>query len=153
MSTSVFVFWNKSILILWFPFLKNKTKSLDYGGRVDNISALKDISPPPPTEPSIVPTEAIVQALKNQANVFKERIVTSTYIGRNIKQVWKSIFFLFKKTWHLICKIFAGKDKFNTSVSEMSNSINSVLRMIHEVVTLCEWISSIRLLSMGCITV
>jgi hypothetical protein len=48
---------------------------------------LKDISPPPPTEPIVPPRESIVEALKSQTSAYRERIVTSTYIGRNIKQV------------------------------------------------------------------
>lgn len=52
-----------------------------------NISALKDITSPPLNEPTIITTESIVEALKNQASAFKERLVTSTYIGRKIKGV------------------------------------------------------------------
>lgn len=48
---------------------------------------MKDISPPRAAEPIAVAPESIVEALKAQANVYKERLVTSTYIGRNIKQV------------------------------------------------------------------
>lgn len=60
---------------------------LDYGGSVDTVSVLKDISPPPATEPIVLPLESIVEALKTQASVYKERLVTGTYIGRNNKQV------------------------------------------------------------------
>lgn len=63
------------------------TTITDYGGGVDNISVLKDISPPPPTEPTVLPRDSIFEALKTQTSAYKERIVTSTYIGRNIKQV------------------------------------------------------------------
>lgn len=71
-------FWSRDFIF---------TETSDYGGGVDSISVLKDISPPPPTEPSILPAESIVEALKTQTSVYKERLVTSTYIGRNSKQV------------------------------------------------------------------
>lgn len=64
-----------------------KIPKTEYGRGVDTISVLKDISPPPPSEPTVLPLESIVEVLKNQTSVYKERLVTGTYIGRNIKQV------------------------------------------------------------------
>lgn len=66
--------------------MENKT-NIDYSRGIDNVSVLKDISPPRATEPSIVTTESIVEALKVQTNVYKERLVTSSYRDRKIKQV------------------------------------------------------------------
>lgn len=64
----------------------------DYSRGIDNISVLKDISPPRTAEPSIIPSESKVELPKAQTNVYKERLVTGTYIGRNIKQVKKKLF-------------------------------------------------------------
>jgi hypothetical protein len=60
---------------------------LDFNRGIENLTALKDISPPRAAEPIAIAPESIVEALKAQANIYKERLVTSTYIGRNIKQV------------------------------------------------------------------
>ena len=69
-----------------------KFPNLDYtGGGIDLISTLKDISPPRAAEPIVLPSSPT----SKKPSFFKERIVTSTYIGRNIKQVRH--FFLFKK--------------------------------------------------------
>lgn len=76
----------------------NKSKCLTYltytdYSRVDSVLIKKDISPPRRAEPTIVTeSESIVEVLKAQTNVYKERLVTSTYIGRNIKQVRNFIF-------------------------------------------------------------
>jgi hypothetical protein len=88
---------------------------------------LKDISPPRAAEPSIIATESVVEALKAQTNVYKERLVTGTYIGRNIKQVRKTSLII----WDSICntifheKLFAGKE--NKNLFETSNIINLTL--------------------------
>jgi hypothetical protein len=63
------------------------TWKLDFNRGIENLTALKDISPPRTAEPIAIAPESIVEALKAQANIYKERLVTSTYIGRNIKQV------------------------------------------------------------------
>lgn len=69
------------------PALNNpcrKFPNLDYtGGGIDLISTLKDISPPRAAEPIVLPSSPT----SKKPSFFKERIVTSTYIGRNIKQV------------------------------------------------------------------
>lgn len=58
--------------------------NLEYtGGGIDLVSTLKDISPPRAAEPIVLPNSPT----SKKPSFFKERIVTSTYIGRNIKQV------------------------------------------------------------------
>lgn len=88
---------------------------IDYGGSVDTVSVLKDISPPPPTEPTVLPLESIVEALKTQASVYKERLVTGTYIGRNNKQVRHLQAYPFIHSWiqfvsqSIYAKMFANE--------------------------------------------
>lgn len=79
--------------------IKIPSNSSDYGGGIDTLLKLKDISPTRPTEPIILPRESIVEVLRNQTSLYKERIVTSTYIGRNSKQVnlYDILLILFKQ--------------------------------------------------------
>ncbi|KAG5678435.1 hypothetical protein PVAND_008109 [Polypedilum vanderplanki] len=64
---------------------ENETVSpAEYDGGTETVSVLKDISPPPTSEPVILPNSP--QSKEAPLRFFKDRIVTATYLGRNIKQ-------------------------------------------------------------------
>lgn len=65
------------------PLLSNSV----YGSGIEAVSALKDISPPPTKEPEPIILPGSPTSKRPPISFFNPRTVTSTYIGRSVKQV------------------------------------------------------------------